>query len=189
MLVANAPSLLPSVSPSPASRRPRHHRSGYTLVEMLVVISVNSVLMAAAVTLLAALVKSDRSGQQHCERTRALVQLAEQFRDDVATASDATIATNQVGETLRLRFGDERTVEYVRDGKRIRRLEHEGSAASSREAYSLAELSNATFGISEDKLTALSLTFTDNMSGFGDAWHIEAPLARDRRFAGEENRP
>jgi hypothetical protein len=152
---------------------------------MLVVMSVNSALMGVAVTLLAMLVKGDRGGRQHCEQTRALVELAEQFRNDVAAASDATLVADKTGGTLRLQLSRERSIDYARDGDRIRRLESEGSSASRREAYSLPNLASATFDIDGDKFATLNLTF----SGDDNAFRIDARLAKDRRFAREESNP
>jgi type II secretory pathway pseudopilin PulG len=158
-------------------------RSGYALVEALVVISVNSVLMAVAVTLLGTLLRSENQGQHHCERTSALVRFSEQFRDDLAAARQAEVVGAPNGETLDLQDSDEHRIEYVRDGDRIRRIEHQGSSIVRREAYTLADLGGVHFIVSDSGMVTARLAFSDEARGVGDSWRIDARLAKDRRFA------
>ena len=75
------------------------HRGGYALVEMIVVISVNTALMAVAVGLIGALLRTERQGQHHCERTSALVRLADQFREDLADAGEAAVVQRDANKT------------------------------------------------------------------------------------------
>ena len=171
-------------------------RGGYTLVELIAVISVNAAMMAVAVGLLGTLLRTERQGQHHYERTNALVRLAEQFREDAATSRAAVVAAEASGpgdelqtaastDVLRLQAGDRR-IDYLRDGPRVRRIEYDGKNVARREAYTLAELSDARFAVSEDKLLSLRMKFGADASVPQGDWQIDAQMARDWRFAQEE---
>jgi Tfp pilus assembly protein FimT len=177
----------------------RERRGGYTLVELIVVISVNSALMAVAVGLLGTLLRTEHQGQQHFERTSALVRLADQFRGDVAASRDAIVAGGDANhgnesqvpprsQVLRLPIADDRTIEYLRDGERLRRVEYLGPTVVRREAYTLIEFSDVRFLVSDAHIVSLHLKFgADANVSHGD-WQIDARLARDRRFAEEDKR-
>lgn len=152
-------------------RPPHVSRRGYSLVEALVVISINSVLMAVALTLLATLLKSERDGRQHFERTRSLVRLADDLRHDAATAERAESDPSE--PTLRLQSPKDRTIEFTCDGDRIRRVEREGASIRHREAYHLARLSAATFTVASDKLVSVELLLNDQPK---HPWRIDARL-------------
>jgi prepilin-type N-terminal cleavage/methylation domain-containing protein len=69
-----------------------NRRHGFTLIEMLVVITVSTALAGIAVFMLHALMKSHNTGREHLAYCQTLNRLAEQFRGDVhamqKTASD-----------------------------------------------------------------------------------------------------
>lgn len=150
----------------------KESRGGYTLIEVLVVISINSILMAVALTLLGLLLKSERHGKRHYEQTRAVLRLANDLRDAAANADQAE---SDVGEAvLRLRLPGEHAVEFTRDEDRIRRVERQGAAVVRREAYHIDGLSGARFLVAADKLISVEL----NVSGeSADPWRIDARLA------------
>lgn len=171
-------------------------RDGYTLVELIAVISVNAAMMAVAVGLLGTLLRTERQGQHHYEKTNALVRLADQFREDVATSRASTVSAEASGlgdssqpappiKVLHLQAGDRR-IDYLRDGPRLRRIEFEGKNVARREAYTLAELSDARFTVSEDKLVSLRMKLGADANVPQGDWQIDAQLARDWRFALEE---
>jgi Tfp pilus assembly protein FimT len=188
---------MPSGGTRNRRRCPDRHRGGYALVEMIVVISVNSALMAVAVGLIGALLRTEHLGQHHCERTSALVRLADQFREDLAEAREAAVVHREANKTalpdvdsqvkqLRLDGPDERMIEYGRDGERIRRIESQNQRVVRREAYHVLDLTDAGFEVSDDKLVSLHLTLGDEASGARDVWRIDARLAKNARFAREK---
>jgi prepilin-type N-terminal cleavage/methylation domain-containing protein len=61
-------------------------RRGYTLIEMLVVITVSTVLLSVAVGVLHVLSRAERSGREHGNRATIVARLADQFRSDVHAA-------------------------------------------------------------------------------------------------------
>jgi prepilin-type N-terminal cleavage/methylation domain-containing protein len=172
-----------------ATHRRSRGRRGYALVELLVVMSVNSVLIAVAVALLCTLLRSGHEGQYHYERTTALMRLADQFRGDIAAARDASVIAGSSAKSLQLSGPNDITVELTCDGDRICRIEKEGSALRRREAYRLVNLSQAEFIVSELKLVTLVLIFRDDARGIGDIWRIDAQLAKDWRYAEAEANP
>lgn len=167
-------------------------RGGYTLVEMLVVISVNSALMAVALALIGLLLKAERQGQRHFERVGTVTRLAQQFREDVASARSATLdhdrtdgaAVSPVPFLLKLQGSGERTVGYWRDGERLRRVEYQTSQVTGREAYFLAELADAEFLV-DGQNVAVRLAFSDERNCPREGWRIESMLAKDWRFDTE----
>ena len=64
-------------------------RRGYTLIEMIVVMTAGTVLMGIAVTLLCALLRAEGTGRALVERSASLGRLADQFRRDVHAADQA----------------------------------------------------------------------------------------------------
>ena len=79
-----------SVLPA-AHRKPM--RRAFTLVEMLTVISIGSVLMGIAISLLIVLLGAEQSGRTHAERSESLQRLADQFRRDVHAAVGEPVGT------------------------------------------------------------------------------------------------
>jgi Tfp pilus assembly protein FimT len=179
-------------SSHPAGRTGPRSRRGYALVELIVVISVNTVLMAVAVALLGTLLRTEHQGQYHYERASSLVRLANQFRSDVAASRSASLVAanaaqgnypsgSKLSNMLRF-FGDpeEQTIEFLRDGDRIRRVEYQGTNVVRREAYTLIDLTDTELVVTDQQIVSLRLAFGD------DAWRIDAQTGRDWRFAQEK---
>lgn len=178
---------------STCRRTTRTHRHGHTLVELLAVVSINSVLMALAVWLLGTLLRADSRGQHHFERSSAIVRLADRLRSDVAASRGATIVPSEqsqpsLSNALRLQGEADQTIEFSRDGDRVRRAEYQGTNVVRREAYTLADLSEARFVVSESRLVSVRLNFGQNANVAHGDWQIDAQLGRDWRFAEEDER-
>ncbi|HWB07676.1 MAG TPA: prepilin-type N-terminal cleavage/methylation domain-containing protein [Pirellulales bacterium] len=190
------------------AKRPRgagiHRRTGYTLVELIVVISINAVLMAVGASVLGTLLRTEHQGRCHFDRASGLVRLADQWRSDVAASETGAVvpaaaalagAKSQPAapqtSALRLQSAPDHKIEFFRDGDRLRRIEYQGPAVVRREAYLLSDLVDADFSVSESQIATLRLTFGKDKSGARDTWQIDARLARDRRFAetGDSRQP
>jgi prepilin-type N-terminal cleavage/methylation domain-containing protein len=99
-----------------ASRQSR--RGGFTLIEMLVVVTLSTILLGVVVSLLQGLLKRDqaaRSGSQQIEQTFAL---AERIRDDVRRGVDVSLPAAQV---LEIRLPGGRLSRYSLDSAGCRR--------------------------------------------------------------------
>ena len=61
-------------------------RRGFTLIEMLVVMTVGSVIVGIGVGMLHVLLRTEQTGRDRVHQAGVLARLAEQFRSDVGAA-------------------------------------------------------------------------------------------------------
>lgn len=178
-------------SRSPACRR------GYSLVELVVVISVGSVIGTTAILLLGTLLAADRGARGHLQESASLSRLSRQFRADVAAADDATIempsatkgdSPERSSLRLMLHGAGGETITYVGEpGRALRKAQGE-SGPNRQESYALPEPFALTFEIestSPQRIVTMALAAGDgNQSAIARlGWRVEAALARDRRHA------
>jgi prepilin-type N-terminal cleavage/methylation domain-containing protein len=71
-----------------------NRKQAFTLIEMLVVITVGSLLTGLAVLMLFSLAKSHSTGREHLEYRRTINSLAKQFRDDVHASKKTSTENN-----------------------------------------------------------------------------------------------
>jgi len=189
----------------------RSARRGYLLTEMLVVISVSSVLAAVAVGLLGTLMRIERAGRRHIEETNGLSRLSKQFRRDVASAEEASIPEENTGgqSEIHLRLAADHVLTYRAEPGVLLRLEEWGQAEAARERFRLPATAEARFDIDDSRsgrLAVLTLDAprpTDESQEAGQGlvaakkrrrivardgvgrrgWTIEALVARDLRHA------
>ena len=178
-------------SRSPACRR------GHSLVELVVVISVGSVIGTTAIMLLGTLLAADRGGRRHLQESASLSRLARQFRVDVAAADDASIdipsatkddSSEQSSGRLTLHCASGETITYVGEPGRALRKSQGESSANRHESYALPEPLALTFEIdsmSSQRILTMTLAAGDGNQGASArlGWRVEAALARDRRHA------
>jgi prepilin-type N-terminal cleavage/methylation domain-containing protein len=163
-------------------------RRGYSLIEMIVVLTVGATMLGIAVTMLGALMQAERNGRAHIGQNATLNRLADQFRRDVRGAKGKlAVEKNDAGETAwRLDLAAGRSVWYVADPDEIVREERTGHTILQQKSYSLPENYVATIAASDSAgLSIISLTIapTEASSRPGHEIRIEAVLGRDRRFA------
>ena len=161
-------------------------RRAFTLIEMLVAISVGSVLMGIAVSLLLVLLGAEQSGRTHAERSESLQRLADQFRRDVHAAVGEVAAGGEDQHGCRLRLAGGESVRYAIGGGGLSREERKGSEVVRGESYALPK--DSTTAIAIDRTTSpwtLSLTIVPNDASLGPGHEIriDAVLGRDHRFA------
>jgi prepilin-type N-terminal cleavage/methylation domain-containing protein len=160
-------------------------RRAFTLIEMIVAISVGSVLMGIAVSLLIVLLGAEQSGRTHAERSESLQRLADQFRRDVHAAAGKT-AADVDRHGCRLRLADGGNVRYVIGTHVISREEQAGSKTVRRESYRLPNDSTAAIAVdgATTPCTARLTIMPDDVSmRSAHEIHIDAVLGRDHRFA------
>ena len=75
-------------------------RSGYSLIEMLVVILIAATLLGASITLVAAMMKNEKGGRQRLQFDVSFDRLEKSFRDDVHASTGVKIEEN--GEKMKL---------------------------------------------------------------------------------------
>ncbi len=117
-------------------------RSGFMLIELLVVITVGSVMMGIAVGLLYTLMQMDGKSRESSQDLAGLARLAEQFRADVHAASAWTPLGQSAPQGAgypgwKLQCTGDWEIEYHAKEGTLFRTETAGGQARSRESYHL----------------------------------------------------
>jgi type II secretory pathway pseudopilin PulG len=118
--------------------RPR--RRGKTLVEMLVLITILSMILGGVGTTLVALFKTDRQVLRDLDQLAALSRLGSRFRTDAHAAQSC-----QVGESCQLTLSDGRTIDYSVAPRKISREVRRGDEVLHRDAFTLPEAAIVRF--------------------------------------------
>lgn len=119
----------------------RSSRGGFTLMEMLLVITAIAALSATGAVLIGLLMSAESRGTEEFVVQTTMSRLARQLRTDVhgAVSADVTAAGDAADAQLNLQLGDESTVRYVaEEGLVIRELDRGGNGRS-RDEYVLPE--------------------------------------------------
>ena len=177
-----------------------NRRKGFSLVEVLVAVTVGSVLLAVAVGLLYALIEMDRTSREHLRLRIAAARLGDQFRRDVHAAVRLTgpqegAAGNGAEATAawELDLPPDRAVEYRLEEASLLRTERAGGEVVRREWFRLPPHAVASIERSgEQGHPIVSLRITPDLkSPEAPAWRpvrIDAALATDHRFVNVEGR-
>ncbi len=171
---------------------PATRRRGFSLVEMVVVISAMAVILGMCVGLIHALLTLDRIGRAHLAEVAARGRLARQFRQDVRAASRAEPVRDRDGRAAALRLDrpDGPPVEYRAGPGRLDRDERPaGDAPVRRETFRLRATGAARFEVRDEQGDTFVGLLVPDGSAFGPAGgpresRIEALLGRDRRLSG-----
>ena len=120
-------------------------RRGYSLVEMLVVMTLMAVVMSSIALVLHGLHRAERRLHDDVDFDRTLQRLATQFRVDAHAARGAgEIADDDDSQSaLTLEMPDEKTVTYSIEPGGVRRLVRQGENTIHREWFALAGTSLA----------------------------------------------
>jgi len=126
-------------------------KRGYSLVEMIVVISIGSVLATLAVTLLGTLLRASGTLNEQIHGIATVRRMAEQFRDDAHAALRVENLPKE-GENpvvgLRFQLAPGRTVTYEFPPKVVERTERIDDAVHARETFFLPPGTNASAAVS-----------------------------------------
>jgi type II secretory pathway component PulJ len=125
------------------ARRPRR---GYTLVEMLLVISGVAVLFGITVGMIHMLLRLDRGSRERLGEKTTISRLARDVRRDAHAAASARPIAGQRGVALEI--DERRRVEYIDDGGRLIRRETRGDDTPLREVYRLPSRGRAAIALS-----------------------------------------
>ncbi|MGD0516285.1 MAG: prepilin-type N-terminal cleavage/methylation domain-containing protein [Thermoguttaceae bacterium] len=161
---------------------------GFTLIEMLVAVTVGATLAGIAVLLLYALMKSHNSGREHLEYCQTLNRLAEQFRGDVHSMQKTSPDATETLFDLLPNTADDTRVRYQCLEGRIDRSELQGEKIVRRESYMLPQDMMAaikTEALGEATVAVIVITpkeQTEKIYRAGPV-RIEAVLGRDWRLS------
>ncbi len=127
-------------------------RRGYTLIEMLLVITGLAIVFGICVGMIHLLIRLDRGSRVRLAETTTIARLARQFRQDVhAAAAVRRIAgKDDAREGVELTLPEGRKVEYVREGDRLLRFDQSKAKALVQEAYRLPSRTRPKFEVREE---------------------------------------
>jgi|GEM_PF-2897074 len=116
-------------------------RSGRSIVETMVTLTIAAIMLAVAVSMLHSLLRIEHSGTLHATQLMTRSRLASAFRNDVnrATAVELVPATEGEGQELLLSQTD-REIRYRREQDRLLRLIIEDGKVTHRDTYRLREV-------------------------------------------------
>jgi type II secretory pathway pseudopilin PulG len=140
----------------------RRGRQAFTLLEILVVMVVLAAIIGLIVALLWSTIRVERADAAVMQRLQAQSALADQFREDVARASDAPEAWEEYTagpHCLILKRGDGGPILYRWEEGRLERIEHTGDGESLRQLPVGGQQVTVEFtrGGTEPRLLALRL--------------------------------
>ncbi len=160
-------------------------RRGFTLVEMLAALTVGSVLLGIAVSILALLMRIERIGRDQVHQDAVTARLAQQFRDDVHAA--ARLAPAEAGKqgVWRLVLTPDHTVTYRALPELVERDETVAGKPVRHESYTLpAGWSARLIAPAEGRppLASLSAASLETPGPKDRDVRIDAVVGKDHRF-------
>jgi prepilin-type N-terminal cleavage/methylation domain-containing protein len=160
-------------------------RRAFTLIEMIVAISVAATLTGIAISLLLLMFRTAESGRTQLAQAQSLERLADQFRQDVHSAVGETVANGKNLHDWQFDLAANRVVQYtVADGV-VSREQRSSAKDVQRESFRLPK--DSTVAIIVDRTTRppiVSLTIERNEPSLRPAhpFRVDAALGRDLRF-------
>jgi prepilin-type N-terminal cleavage/methylation domain-containing protein len=160
-------------------------RRGFTLIEMLVVMTVGSVMLGVAVSTLFMLLRAETAGRNRVRQCRVIGHLSEQFRADAAEATGPIMP--EAGPPVQWRFAlpDGRTAVYRALSGAIEREEFRDGKPLRRESFPLPAGASASLDLRAEAVPATaSLTVgpPSAAESGGALFRIDAVLGKDHRF-------
>lgn len=134
-------SLLPSPQRGEENRTLSRRRAGITLTQLLVVISLTSVITTAAISVVISMLRLEGRTLQVWMTQQTLLQLGQDFRDDAHAAQSAEITTQNEVPALIFQSGEAtaKAVTYIAAENRVTRRETDGDKLLRTETYRLPE--------------------------------------------------
>lgn len=165
-------------------------RRGYTLVEMLVVISVSTVLLGAAVSMLYVLLRAEHGGREHANRATIVARLADQFRTDIHAARRPIPGDGADKDQRRFALKDDAVLIYRALPGEVERREEIAGKLVRQESYALPAGSSAEIVVRTDPapvMAGLVITLPGPAPVTDREIRIDAVLGRDHRFTTSAN--
>jgi prepilin-type N-terminal cleavage/methylation domain-containing protein len=164
-----------------------NRRRGFTLLEMVVAISVSTVLMGIAVTTLIALLRNQNTGREHLQYCRSIERLAEQFRRDVHGAEKISAGEKEGIMEIPAASAEGATIRYQCFAGQIERTESKGGKIVSRESYILAPATEAALQVKSPPEGSVASIVISPRAQAGGAFcacavRIESVVGLDKRL-------
>ena len=164
------------------------HRRAFTLIEMVIAITVAAALTGIAVSLLIVLLRAEQSGRSHFQRNASIQRLADQWRRDLHAAVGEVAVNHEDRPGCRLTLAGDRIVRYTIGDDGISREEHAGPKTSRRESYALPNDSTASIEIdnaTKPAIVSLMIEPKDESLRSSREIRIDALQSRDLRFSNQ----
>jgi len=161
------------------ARAPTARRRGKTLIELVVVVSLTSIVLSLAATTLVALYRIERQTRATSSQGQTLCSLASRLRQDAHAAQQATVAGG-----CELALADGRRIRYVAGPQGILREVTRGSAVEHRDTFALAAPLAAEFQLApvgQRSLVTLAIRRADRPA------RLYAPAVPDLTIAAAVN--
>jgi prepilin-type N-terminal cleavage/methylation domain-containing protein len=173
--------------------RIQRDQRGFTLIEMLVVITLGAIVLGLCVMLTQSLLRLNRAGQARLTEGSALGRLSRTFRDDVRSALEANTDPEDAKGPARLTLTmpDRQILEYRFEGNALLRLGRVEGEVDRVDRFRLPGRATIRPEVRDDQgQTFVSLILdspTDSRSRSAlRGTRIEAVLGLDRRFEKED---
>jgi prepilin-type N-terminal cleavage/methylation domain-containing protein len=139
-----------------------NQRRGYTLVELLVVISIVTVALTSVAVALHSLFQVDKQLRQELADAATLTRLAARLRSDAHGAEKAELMAGQTGTGgAAFTAQDGRRIEYREESRRLVRTARRGDNVEHRDVFALPDHASAAWKIGKEGATTLvSLAIT-----------------------------
>lgn len=134
------------------------NRSAFTLVEMLVVITVFAFLLASVAVAMGALFRAQGDLQDELAQAHAATRLASQLRADAHLAASGQVAEDGETTSVRLQMADGTAVNYVTESRRVVRSHLQDDVQVHREVFSFLEGTTIAWELSSESPAFVTLT-------------------------------
>jgi hypothetical protein len=155
-------------------------RTGSSLLEMLLVISLSVVVMAGVTILITGMWRTQRVMVDHRTTMNSISQFAQQFRDDAHVAQDVNLL--KIGEARALQLQENgKSVEYRLENSSVERTVKKADAIVQRESFRLPAESLVEFEITPFEAGRLASVAIKSPAIYG----TDADVAGRREFRVE----
>ncbi|MFG0334802.1 MAG: hypothetical protein ACF8TS_15715 [Maioricimonas sp. JB049] len=178
-------------------------RSGWTLIEMVLVVTVTTVLSAVGISVIMLLMQMEQTATIALARQRATSSLALQLRADGHQSTNVELVTDDHEPTqVRLTLPDSRTVTWSASGGTIHRVVAAKDNPAGQDAYHFPDCS-ARWSLADDArhlslhlstdVASVATADPESVEAFATTIDVNlgrlADLGRQLRFAASSNPP
>ena len=169
------------------TRSQRKNSRGFSLIEMITVITLTTFLIALAVGSINVLMKVEQSGRRRTVEAGTADMFARAFRSDVRAAHKVDQADEELHPDLTLTRPDGVTVVYHAEPGEVKRSELKDGKETRKMNFRMPKRSAAGFQVVKDHgLTVIGLVYdresAPNSEAHSSSFRSEAVLGRDHRF-------
>ena len=171
-------------------------RRGFSLVELLAVVTVTTAILSATVVLMHFVLQMDSEARQRTRTVATVGRLAEQFRNDVHHArGEPVLAADH--RTAELRLPDGTVVKWRIDepGTVVRTQQSLATSsvgilpANREDSFTLPKGTKSSLELQSQGVARILTLQIDSPGTGGPSLVISALLSRDERLAAEEEKP